>query len=360
SEQDGQLCYWDLVNGGYKPVDHDPRQIWIPDLKADGKVVDKNPSATTLDMGDGVLLVEFHTKMNAVDEGIIKALLGAVERAENEGWNGVVIGNHSDTFSAGANLMLVMMLANQQKWDDLANMVDEFQQANMQLKYSKVPVVAAVGGMALGGGCEIPMHCDRVVVAGEAYMGLVEVGVGLIPAAGGTKELVCKLQAGVPHGITLPPLALAEKAFENIALAKVSTSGKEAIENGHLSPWQARVELNRDHIIHWAKQEVLGLSTAGYRPPQPKPVRLPGGGAYGALLVGLDGFLKSGMASEYDVEIGKRLAKVITGGDVPENLEVDEQYILDLEREAFLSLCGEDKTKERIQHMLMKGKPLRN
>jgi len=214
--------------------------------------------------------------------------------------------------------------------------------------------------MALGGGCEIPMHCDRVVLAGEAYVGLVEVGVGLIPGAGGDKEMVCKFQAGIPRGVVVPPLNLVQKAFENIATAKVSTSGKEAIENGHLLSWQTRVVLNRDHIIQYAKQEVLGLHVAGYEPPERRKIKLAGGSAFAALVLGVDGFHRSGFATEYDVAIGQKLAKVLTGGDIPENTPVDEQYVLDLEREAFLSLCGEEKTQARREKMLKTNRPLRN
>ncbi|MBW2495248.1 MAG: enoyl-CoA hydratase/isomerase family protein, partial [Deltaproteobacteria bacterium] len=316
--------------------------------------------ATLLDAGDGVLLVEFHTKMNAVDANLVTMLDTAVEKAETEGWKGVVIGNHADAFSAGANLFLVFVHAQKKNWDELGAMITGFQNVNMRLKYSNVPVVAAVGGMALGGGCEIPMHCDRVVLAGEAYVGLVEVGVGLIPAAGGVKEMICKFQAGIPRDVAVPPLNLVMKPFENIATAKVSTSGKEAIENGHLLPWQTRVVLNRDHIMQYAKQEVLGLHTAGYEPPERRPIKLAGGSAYAALVLGVDGFHRSGFATEYDVAIGKKLAKALTGGDVPDNTPVDEQHVLDLEREAFLSLCGEEKTQARIEAMLKTNRPLRN
>ena len=360
-QRDDGLYYYDLVDGGYKPVDRDPKRIWIPDIKrrSDG-VIESNDGATLLDAGDGVLLVEFQTKMNAVDANIVTMLDSAVERAETEGWKGVVVGNHADAFSAGANLFLVFVHAQKKNWDELGEMITGFQNVNMRLKYSNVPVVAAVGGMALGGGCEIPMHCDRVVLAGEAYVGLVEVGVGLIPAAGGVKEMICKFQAGIPRDVVVPPLNLVQKAFENIATAKVSTSGKEAIENGHLLPWQTRVVLNRDHIIQYAKQEVLGLHMAGYEPPKRRVIKLAGGSAFGALVLGVDGFHRSGFATEYDVAIGQKLARVLTGGDIPENTLVDEQHVLDLEREAFLSLCGEEKTQARIETMLKTNRPLRN
>ncbi|MBW1844028.1 MAG: enoyl-CoA hydratase/isomerase family protein, partial [Deltaproteobacteria bacterium] len=360
-QRDDGLYYYDLVGGGYKQVDRDPKRIWIPDIKrSTNGVIESNDGATLLDAGDGVLLVEFHTKMNSVDANIVTMLDTAVEKAETEGWKGVAIGNHASAFSAGANLFLVFVHAQKKNWDALSEMITGFQNVNMRLKYSNVPVVAAVGGMALGGGCEIPMHCDRVVLAGEAYVGLVEVGVGLIPGAGGVKEMVCKFQAGIPRGVVVPPLNLVQKSFENIATAKVSTSGKEAIENGHLLPWQTRVVLNRDHIIQYAKQEVLGLHVAGYEPPERRKIKLAGGSAFAALVLGVDGFHRSGFATEYDVAIGQKLAKVLTGGDIPENTPVDEQYVLDLEREAFLSLCGEEKTQARIETMLKTNRPLRN
>jgi 3-hydroxyacyl-CoA dehydrogenase len=360
-QRDDGLYYYDLVDGGYKPVDRDPKRSWIPDIKrrSDG-VIESNDGATLLDAGDGVLLVEFQTKMNAVDANIVTMLDTAVEKAEAEGWKGVVIGNHADAFSAGANLFLVFVHAQKKNWDELGEMIAGFQNVNMRLKYSNVPVVAAVGGMALGGGCEIPMHCDRVVLAGEAYVGLVEVGVGLIPAAGGCKEMICKFQAGIPRDVAVPPLNLVQKPFESIATAKVSMSGKEAIENGHLLPWQTRVVLNRDHIIQYAKQEVLGLSIAGYEPPERRAIKLAGGSVFGALVLGVDGFHRSGFATEYGVAIGRKLARVLTGGDIPENTAVDEQHVLDLEREAFLSLCGEEKTQARIEAMLKTNRPLRN
>jgi 3-hydroxyacyl-CoA dehydrogenase len=254
----------------------------------------------------------------------------------------------------------VYMQAQQGDWDALGNMVHEFQAANLRLRYSDVPVVAAVGGLALGGGCEIAMHSNFAVLAGEAYVGLVEVGVGLIPAAGGTKDMLVKLQQGNPDGVVNMPLPTAQKAFETVALAKVATSGKEAVDFGFFRPWESRVVLNRDHIIYEAKQQALAMHQAGWKPPRRHKITLGGGGAYGALLIGADGLLKSGFASEYDIFIAKQLAKVLTGGKIPENTVVDEQFVLDLEREAFLKLLKEQKTQERIQHMMMKNKPLRN
>ncbi len=355
------VYYYDLVAGGYKKVDEDPKRIFIPDLKKADKIVKSSPGATILDAGDGVLLVEFHTKMNAVDDDIVRALQTAVQMAEDEDWKGVVIGNHADAFSAGANLLLVFMQAQQKEWDALDLMVREFQNANMRLRYSHKPVVAAVGGLALGGGCEIAMHADHAVLAGESYMGLVEVGVGLIPAGGGTKEMLVKLGQGTPAGMNVLHLPYIQRAFENIATAKIATSGKEAIDLGHFRPWNTTVVLNRDHAIHAAKQRVLAMDLAGYQKPQQAKISLAGAGSYGALLIGADDMKLAGWASEYDIHIAGKLAKVLTGGpDVPEGTIVDEQYVLDLEREAFLSLCGEEKTQARIQHMLMSGKPLRN
>ncbi len=359
-KRDDGLYAYDLVKGAYAKVDADPRDIRTEELRKAGKVVKQNSGATIFDAGDGVLLVEFHTKMNAVDADIVTALNDAMDIAEKDGWKGIVIGNHADAFSAGANLLMVFMQAQNGQWDDLNTMVHEFQQCTMRLRYSNIPVVAAVGGLALGGGCEIAMHCNYTVLAGESYVGLVEVGVGLIPAGGGCKDMLVKLQEGNPDGVQTMPLPTAQKAFETIAMAKVATSGKEAIDSGFFRPWEAKVVLNRDHVIYEAKQQVLALHQAGYRAPKPFKITLGGGGAYGALLIGADGLLKSGFASEYDIFIAKQLAKILTGGKVPENTGVDEQFVLDLERTAFLTLLKEQKTLDRIQHMLMKNKPLRN
>lgn len=357
--EDGMYAY-DLVKGEYAKVDEDAKQISIPALRKAGKVVKQNAGASIYDMGDQVLLVEFHTKMNAVDADVVGAMNDALDLAENGDWKGIVIGNHADAFSAGANLLFVAMQAQNEQWDDLDTMVREFQNVNMRLRYSSVPTVAAVGGLALGGGCEIAMHCNYTVLAGESYVGLVEVGVGLIPAGGGTKDMLVQLQSGEVNGVPFMPLPTTQRAFESIAMAKVATSGKEAVDNGFFRPWNSRVVLNRDHVIHEAKQQVLAMDTAGYRAPRRAKITMGGGGTYGALLIGADGLQKSGFASEYDIFIAKQLAKILTGGDIPEGTVVDEQYVLDLEREAFLKLLGEQKTLERIQHMLMKNRPLRN
>jgi 3-hydroxyacyl-CoA dehydrogenase len=358
-EADG-LYAINLVSGKYEKVEADPRDIRTEALRKAGKVIKQNAGATIFDMGDRVLLVEFHTKMNAVDHDIVSAMNDAVDIAEKDGWKGIVIGNHADAFSAGANLLLVFMQAQNGEFDKLGELVDGFQQANMRLRYSSVPVVAAVGGLALGGGCEIAMHANHVVLAGESYVGLVEVGVGLIPAGGGTKDFLVKMQEGNADGVPKMPLPSTQRAFETIAMAKVATSGKEAIDSGFFRPWEATVVLNRDHIIHAAKQQVIAMHTAGFKAPRPFKITLGGGGTYGALLVGADGLKKSGFASEYDIEIAKQLAKILTGGKIPEGTVVDENTVLGYEKDAFLTLLKNQKTLDRIQHMLMKNKPLRN
>ncbi len=359
-EREDGLYAYNLVSGQYEKVDVDEKNIRTEALRKAGKVLKQNAGATIFDMGDNVLLVEFHTKMNAVDADIVTALNDAVDMAEKDGWKGIVIGNHADAFSAGANLLLVFMQAQNGQWDDLNTMVSEFQNVNMKLRYSSVPVVAAVGGLALGGGCEIAMHADYAVLAGESYVGLVEVGVGLIPAGGGTKDFLVKMQEGDVDGVPAMPLPSTQRAFETIAMAKVATSGKEAVDTGFFRPWESRVVLNRDHVIYEAKQQVLAMQEAGYAPRRPFKIKLGGGGTYGALLVGADALLKSGYASEHDILIAKQLAKILTGGKLPEGTVVDEQFVLDLEREAFITLLHEQKSLDRIQHMLMKNRPLRN
>lgn len=360
-ERKDGLYYYDLIKGGYQKVDEDPKSIRTEALRKAGKLVQENAGASIYDMDDGVLLVEFHTKMNAVDDDIVNALNDAMTLAESsDKYKGVVVGNHADAFSAGANLLLVFMLAQQGEWDKLHKMVREFQACTMRMRYSRKPVVAAVGGLALGGGCEIAMHANHVILAGESYVGLVEVGVGLIPAGGGCKEFLVKVQEGDMPELNQLPLPATQKVFESIAMAKVGTSGKEAIENGVFRRWEADVVLNRDHILLAAKQKVLAMSQAGFVPPAPYTIRLAGGGVYGALLVGADGLLKSGFATQYDIIIARKLAKIITGGKIPEGTVVDEQFVLDLEREAFIELLHEQKSLDRIQHMLMNNKPLRN
>jgi 3-hydroxyacyl-CoA dehydrogenase len=279
----------------------------------------------------------------------------------------LVIANHAEHFSAGANLPLILFTAQEEEWDDLNWIVKKFQDALMKLKYLDKPVVAAPAGMALGGGCEICLAADRVRYAAETYIGLVEVGVGLIPAGGGTKEMLIRntehlfeVQKGglYPKQIELMPFIA--RAFETIAMAKVTTSGPEAVKLGYLRPTD-KMTVNRDYLIKDAKKTVLAMNMEGYTPPRPRDdIRVAGEDAFAMMKFGLWSMHQAGYITEHDVTVATKVGYVLCGGNVHADTLVSEQYLLDLEREAFLSLCGEPKTHARIQHILSTGKPLRN
>jgi 3-hydroxyacyl-CoA dehydrogenase len=321
-------------------------------------VVRKNAAASLVDLGDGVLCVEFHSKMNIVGGDTIQMLHAGVGEASRN-FAALVVGNEAPSFSAGANLLLLLLEAQEQNWEDIDATVRAFQQTNMALRYAGVPVVAAPAGLALGGGCEIVLHADRVQAAAESYVGLVEVGVGLIPAAGGTKEMLARAAEAMLPGTTdyLPPV---QRAFETIAFAKVSTSAEDALRLGYLRPVDG-VTMNRERLLADAKARALQRVQEGYQPPPPRTAIPVGGDAVlAALKLGIHLAWRAGRISEHDVLIGRKLATVMAGGTLPHPATVTEQELLDLEREAFLSLLGERKTLERIQHTLKTGKPLRN
>jgi 3-hydroxyacyl-CoA dehydrogenase len=321
-------------------------------------VVRKNAGASLVDLGDGVLSVEFHSKMNIVGADTIQMLHAGVREASRN-FAALVVGNEAPNFSAGANLMLLLLEAQEQNWEEIDAAVRAFQQATMALRYADVPVVAAPAGLTLGGGCEIALHADRVQAAAESYIGLVEVGVGLIPAAGGTKEMLVRAVEAMPPGATdyLPPV---QRAFETIAFAKVSSSAEDAERLGYLRPVDAST-MNRERLLADAKARALQRVKEGYQPPPPRTAIPVGGDAVlAALKLGIHLAWRAGRISEHDVLIGRTLATVMAGGALPHPSTVTEQELLDLEREAFLSLVGEPKTLERIQHTLKTGKPLRN
>ncbi len=326
--------------------------------KEHGRVIKKNSGASLVDLGDGVIAVEFHSKMNAIGADTVSMLQAGVKEAAKNG-RALVVGNDAPNFSAGANLMLVLLEAQEGNWDELDLMVRGFQNATMQLRYSPVPVVAAPAGLALGGGTEIPLHCDRVQAAAETYMGLVEVGVGLIPGGGGTKEMLVRAMAQLPapNSDSLP---FVSKAFETVALAKVSASGPDAQRIGYLAATDG-FTMNRERLLADAKAKALERVREGYHPPAPRTA-IPVGGASvtAALNLAVHLMWRAGRATDHDALIGRKLAHIFGGGNVPHATTVSEQYLLDLEREAFLSLLGERKTLERIQHTLKTGKPLRN
>ena len=322
-----------------------------------GAIVKSNPGASLVDLGDGVLAVEFHSKMNSIGADTVQMLQAGVREASRN-FAALVVGNEGVHFSAGANLMLVLIEAQDENWDELDAMVRAFQGATMGLRYADVPVVVAPAGLALGGGCEIALHADRVQAAGEAYIGLVEVGVGLIPAGGGTKEMTARAAESVAAGADLlPPI---QRAFETIGFAKTSTSGPDARRLGYLRPADA-ITINRERLMTDAKQHALQRVAEGYQRPVPRASIPVGGDAVLApLKLGIHLAWRAGRISDHDAMIGRKLATIMAGGELPHPATVSEQHLLDLEREAFLSLLGQHKTRERIQHTLKTGKPLRN
>jgi 3-hydroxyacyl-CoA dehydrogenase len=324
--------------------------------KATRGVVRRNAGASLVDLGDGVLAVEFHSKMNAIGGDTIQMLQAGVKEAAAN-FAALVVGNDGIHFSAGANLMLLLLEAQEENWDEVDMMIRAFQGATMALKYADVPVVAAPAGLVLGGGCEIALHADRVHAAAETYMGLVEVGVGLIPAGGGTKEMLARAMDAAPAtGDVLP---LVQRVFETIGFAKVSTSGPDAQRIGYLRDADG-FSMNRDRLIADAKATALARAPEYVRPQPRTAIRVGGAGIQAALKLGVHLAWRAGRISDHDALIGRKLAWILAGGDAPHATTLTEQQLLDLEREAFLSLCGERKTQERIAHTLKTGKPLRN
>jgi 3-hydroxyacyl-CoA dehydrogenase len=347
----------DLARGGLRDVPVPAGTIDLALLEKAGRVVERNAGASVLDLGDGVFCLEFHAKMNAIGGDTLAMFHKAVARAERDGV-ALVVANQGPNFSAGANLALLAAAIAEGAFDEVALTVQAFQRATMALKYARVPVVAAPHDLALGGGCETCLHADAIVALGETYMGLVEVGVGLIPAGGGTKELAVRaIRLAEQYDADVTPFVV--KGFTNIAMAKVSTSAAELWPLGYLRHGDA-ITLGADALVFDAKQRALALA-ANYRPPRPaEDLRAPGRSVAASLGTQLWNLRMGGVVTEFEEKLGRAVARVLTGGDVPAGTVVTEQWLLDLEREAFLSLCGERKTLERIQHMLKKGKPLRN
>ena len=356
---DGKLEFYDFASGKYVTAPISPNVIFLPAVADRKKAVKENAGATLYDIGDGVLCAEFHTKMNTVDADLVAMLMEGVDLCEKD-FAGMVIANHSEFFCAGANIMMVFLAAQNKQWDDLEKIVKGFQDCCMRLRYSGAPVVAAPAGVVLGGGVEMCLGADRIRAAAETYMGLVEVGVGLLPAGGGCKEMAIRHLEGIPDGVNVDRFPYIRKAFETIGMAKVSTSAREAREMGFLRP-SDRITIQRDFHIQDAKNTVLGMIREGYETPRPRTdIAVPGRSAYPQFVYGLYAMKAAGQISDHDELIARKISWILTGGDVPAGTMRTEQELLDMEREAFLSLCGEEKTQARIQHMLMKGKPLRN
>ena len=336
-----------------------PGSLSLASLKRSNGVVEKNASGSIIDIGDGVACLEFHTKLNTVDPGTVDILNKACEITERD-FEGLVLANEADHFSAGANLVLIVMQANQKKWGPIEEMVKGFQDANQRLKYLSKPVVSNPHGLTLGGGCEMALAADKMVIASECYMGLVEVGVGLIPGGGGTLNLLKKILSGVPASSGADRMPFVQKAFEAIGLAKVGTGAGEAFELGYANAFD-EIAINRDRRIADAKDAVLYLAKRGYTPPLPaNNLILPGKDGAAAISYVVYGMVLAGHASEHDRYISNKLGYVLCGGDTDGRKPVDEQYILDIEREAFMSLAGHPLSLARMQHMAMKNKPLRN
>ncbi|HPC03732.1 MAG TPA: 3-hydroxyacyl-CoA dehydrogenase/enoyl-CoA hydratase family protein [Syntrophales bacterium] len=358
-KEDGTY-YYDFRTGKYEKMEDKPKIILLPPLKERKKVVRQNAGATLVDIGEGVACLEFHTKMNAIDQDIIQGIYDACDVVEKD-FLGLVVANHSQNFSVGANIFMVLVAIQKGDWDLLDKLIREFQYANMRMKFCEKPVVTAPSGMALGGGCEISMHGAKCQPAGETYMGLVEVGVGVIPAGGGTKELMVRLTEGIPKGAVEGGLNLQQyyqKAFENIGMAKVATSAVEAMDLGYIRKTDG-VSLNRDHQIWDAREVVIGLSHF-YRKPEPALIPVMGENFTGMARSILFNMRAGNYISDYDFHVALKLAGILSGGSCAEGTFVTEDQVLDLEREAFLSLAGEQKTQDRIMHMLTTGKPLRN
>ncbi|MCP1994287.1 3-hydroxyacyl-CoA dehydrogenase/enoyl-CoA hydratase family protein [Flavobacterium sp. HSC-61S13] len=355
--KDGATYYYDIPTKSYKKIPGQDSFIILNNLRDTNKVWG-NKDASLIDLGDGIVNLEFHSKMNTIGGGVISGIHKAIDLAERD-FQGLVVGNQGANFSAGANLAMIFMMAAEQDYDELNIAIKTFQDTMMRVRYSGIPVIAAPHAMALGGGCELSLHADKVVAAAETYIGLVEFGVGLIPGGGGCKEMT--LRASDTFRKNDVELNVLQEYFMAIAMAKVSTSAYEAYDLGILQKGKDVVVVNGDRQIAEAKKHALLMAQAGYTQPiKRKDIKVLGKQALGMFLVGTDSMQAGHYISEHDKKIANKLAYVMAGGDLSESTLVSEQYLLDLEREAFLSLCGERKTLERIQFMLTKGKPLRN
>ncbi len=355
----GNVSFYDLVGGEYKPMPERPGVTILKSVKERTGVIKSNPGASLIDIGDGVACLEFHSKMNSIGGDTVPMMNYALDEVEKN-FQGLVVGNQGGNFSAGANIMMLLLAAQEEEWDDINMMVHALQQAIMRLRYSAKPVVTAPYGLTLGGGCEIAIHGDRVRAAGETYIGLVEVGVGVIPAGGGTKEMTMRAMDAAKVVPDTDPLVFLKKTFEMIGMGKVATSAQEAKAWGFLRDVDS-ISMNGDRLIADAKQEVLNLSASGYsQPVQREDIYVMGEAGQAAIKLALHMMKQGGYISDHDQLIGKKLAKIMSGGDMNHSAYVSEQYLLDLEREAFVSLCGERKTQDRIAAMLKTGKPLRN
>jgi 3-hydroxyacyl-CoA dehydrogenase len=362
----GTTTVFEIAIGGARKVEEPKGVILLKSLKDAGREVERNSGASLIDLGDGVACVEFHAKMNAIGADLIAMMHKGLKRLETD-FDAMVIGNQAVNFSVGANLMLVLVGAQEQEWDELHMAVKQFQNINLAIKYAPKPVVAAPQGLALGGGCEVSLHAARIQAAAEAYIGLVETGVGLIPGGGGTKEMLIRANEHAAGGEDLDLFHALKPVFEAIAMAKVGTSAEECRDLGYLRR-EDGVSMNRDRLVADAKEVALSAVRRGYKPlaatwqegAQTTQIKVLGEQFLAGAKLAIHMMLRGGYASEYDAHVGRKLASILAGGALTSPQMVSEQYVLDLEREAFVSLCGEKKTQERIAHTLKTGKPLRN
>ncbi len=358
SENGRVKAVYNPVAAAYDAIHPSPAIMVLSELKPAGGLIKRNPGASLVDLGDGVICVEFNTKMNTFDDDIHNMVIEALDMLDRD-YEGLVIGNDADNFSAGANLFMIVMGSQNEMWDQIEAGIRKGQDMHMRMRYSPKPVVVAPAGLALAGGAEMSMHASRIVAAAELYTGLVEFGVGVIPAWGGTKEIMRRVLNPAMRTKNVTDVPFLQRAFEQIGLAKVATSAEEARQMGILGPCD-RIIMNRDHLLAEAKREVLNMVAQGYAPPIPEKIYAAGREGLAALKVAVYMLKEGGYASEHDALVAGKLAYVLTGGDLSSPSWVSEQYILDLEREMFLSLAGEKKSQERMWHMLQTGKPLRN
>ena len=357
SVKDGATHYYDIPKKAMVKVPGQDAFIILDNIRKSNEVF-KNSGVVIEDLGDGILNCEFQSKMNTIGGDVLAGLNKAIDLAEKD-FQGLVVGNQAANFSVGANIGMIFMMAVEQEYDELNMAIKMFQDTMMRMRYSSIPTISAPHGMCLGGGCELSLHADKVVAAAETYIGLVEFGVGVIPGGGGSKEFAMRASDSFRKGDV--ELNILQEYFLTIGMAKVSTSAYEAFDLGILQEGKDVVVVNKDRQIATAKAHAKLMAEAGYtKPPSRKDVKVLGKQALGMFLVGTDAMEASRYISEHDKKIANKLAYVMAGGDLSEPTMVSEQYLLDIEREAFLSLCTERKTLERIQHMLKTGKPLRN
>jgi 3-hydroxyacyl-CoA dehydrogenase len=362
----GATSVFDFATAATSKLEEPAGILILNNLKDVGKEVERNSGASLIDLGDGVICCEFHSKMNAIGSDLIAMIHKGIKRLDSD-FDAMVIANQASNFSVGANLMLVLVGAQEQEWDELHMAVKQFQNVNLAIKYAAKPVVAAPQGMALGGGCEIGLHAAKIHAAAEAHIGLVEAGVGLIPGGGGTKEMLIRANENAASGDDLDLFHTLRPIFENIATAKVGASAEECRGLGYLRRNDA-YSMNRERLVADAKQTALALARGGWKPAasswqegaQTTQIKVLGESFLAAAKMAIHLMVRGGYASDYDAHVARKLANILAGGALSASQFVSEQYVLDLEREAFVSLCGEKQTQQRIAHTLKTGKPLRN